>query len=144
MVGDRASKGGVMVYRSSWRKHENHRQETQAVKKALQAVGINAIVGHGKGTARSWLEINIGECQQWGNHTGEKPGRCPVPCLRCNVSRQLRGYTLKIAKDTTGRDGEYDGNILILTQDRWDDNAGHIPIVHNRATVDRFLAIVST
>jgi len=80
----------------SWRKHVTHAEETRAVKQALAEAGIKAKVGHGTGTAWSWLEINL-----------ELNGSdCP----------QLKRQALSIAKRVTGRHGEYDGDILILAQ----------------------------
>ena len=93
----------------SWRAHNTHKEETKAVKDALKEAGINAMVGHGKGTAYGWLEINIG-----------------------NGNGHLYKQTLAIAQKVTGRRGEYDGNILILTQNHWDKKKGcSVPILQN-------------
>jgi hypothetical protein len=46
---------------SSWRKFPDHKSEIKAVKEALRKAGIEAEVGHGRGTAWGWLEINIGD-----------------------------------------------------------------------------------
>jgi len=80
----------------SWRKHSTHSQETRAVKRALATVGIPAKVSHGKGTAWAWLEINLG--------------------LGARENRELQAGVLAIAKDITGRTGDYNGEILILAQ----------------------------
>jgi len=77
----------------SWRNHKNHQEETKAVKAALAEAGIRATVGHGTGTAWSWLEINVGP-GNWG----------------------LRDRVLQIAKEVTGRTGDYSGEIMVLAQ----------------------------
>jgi len=43
--------------RTTWRNHESHRAESNAVRRALRKAGIKAKVGHGTGTAWAWLEI---------------------------------------------------------------------------------------
>ena len=82
----------------TWRKHTNHREETAAVKAALQKAGITAKVGHGSGTAWAWLEINIG------------------PRYNGSEYRGMRQRVKHIAQEVTGRSGEYDGDIIILAQ----------------------------
>jgi len=72
----------------SWRNQKTHREETKAVKEALKKAGISAKVGHGTGTAWSWLEI-------FTDRTGD------------------REKILEIAQDVTGRSGDYHGNILV-------------------------------
>lgn len=92
----------------SWRNHESHKEETKAVKKALADVGIKASVTHGKGTAWGWLHINIGDPrnrdglikEEFGNRYSEK-------------ELELHKKVLKIAQETTGRHGEYDGEIIV-------------------------------
>ncbi len=54
----------------SWRKQDNHKEETKAVKKALADAGIKAKVTHGRGTAWGWLHINIGSPKE---RNGIKP-----------------------------------------------------------------------
>ncbi len=44
-----------------------NRQETKAVKEALRAVGINALVSHPRGGCWDPLEVNIGSGKQWGD-----------------------------------------------------------------------------
>lgn len=93
-----------------WRKFSDHKSETKAVKEALDRAGIEAEVGHGRGTGWGWLEINIGD-----------------PGLRGGVIEETRQYTheeqdlhkkvMTIAKEVTGRHGEYDGNISLMAQD---------------------------
>jgi len=75
----------------SWRKHESHREETKAVKQALKDAGINASVGHGTGTAWSWLEISVDG----------------------GVDRELRERVISIALEVTDRHGDYNGNISV-------------------------------
>ena len=119
----------------TWRNFDNHRDEVKAVKKALAAVGINARVGHGRGTAWSWLHINIGEGQQFGDHDKESPDTtrwipCKPGCKRCREMRRMTEMALSVAQEVSGRHGEYDGNINIHTQDHWSDKKGSIPIEH--------------
>jgi len=82
----------------SWRKHKTHREETAAVKAALQKAGIAAKVGHGTGTAWAWLEINVG------------------PGYNGSEYRDMRRRVLRIATAVTGRSGDYDGDIIVLAQ----------------------------
>ncbi|MFA5176633.1 MAG: hypothetical protein WC440_00610 [Candidatus Omnitrophota bacterium] len=92
----------------AWRNFDTHREETKAVKAALNAAGINCVVKHRTGTAWGWLEINIGK----------------------DADAELRKKTLDIALEATGRHGDYNGEILILTQDHWDQERGQsIPII---------------
>lgn len=87
-----------MTEHTTWRIHETHKEETKAVKAALKAAGINARVGHGKGTAWAWLKINVGE----GNGF-------------------LRPRVIKIAQAVTGRSGEHDGRINVYSQKEIDE-----------------------
>ena len=96
----------------SWRKHETHRAESAAVRAALRRAGINARVGHGKGTAWAWLKINIGSGQQWGEHDRDN-GTCSVSCLRCQRMKTMRLRVIEIVQAITGRHGDYDGEILV-------------------------------
>ena len=102
----------------SWRN-----EETKKVKAALNAAGINAKVGHGKGTAGGWLYIEVGEGLSWrsdcrSENETEPPftaycGQCP----RCINHRAIVKEALEIAQKTTGRHGDYEGRINIFTQD---------------------------
>jgi len=115
----------------SWRKHKSHRAETIAVKKALAEAGIKASVSHGTGTAWAWLEINIGPDKR--KHQKVKDGYvlemtleeaskqpyylpCVAGCKACEEARKLRRKVLDIAMKVTGRHGEYDGKIDIISQ----------------------------
>jgi len=106
------------------------KQETKAVKQALQKVGINARVGHGRGTAWGWLEINVGAGQQFGEHVLDDV-QAHRNCPRCQNIYKVAEIALKIAQDVTERSGPYDGNISVLTQDHWSDKKGNIKIEHN-------------
>lgn len=116
----------------TWRKHETHKEETAAVKVALAAAGISARVGHGTGTAWGWLEINIGAGQQFGEHQKDNHvnGFCYQDCVRCVNLRAMSKKALEVAREVTGRHGEYDGEINIHAQDHWTDKKGSIPIEH--------------
>ena len=109
----------------SWRNHAKHSDETAAVRRALAAAGIDAQVGHGQGTAWSWLEINIGAGEQWGEHLpprGDRQRFCEgaeAGCARCINLRIMGEETHRIVREVTGRDGDHNGNILVLTQGAW-------------------------
>jgi len=90
----------------SWRKHTTHKEETKAVKTALAAAGIPAKVGHGKGTAWSWLEINI----------GPDPNRKEGDHRFSPEWRERHNNALMIAVEASGRTAESGRDILILTQ----------------------------
>lgn len=80
---------------TDWRKHKTHREETKAVKAALVKAGYrNVRVGHGTGTAWAWLDI----------HCDPKPGQ---------LWRKKRDAVLRIAKQVTGRHGDYNGDIMV-------------------------------
>ena len=82
-----------------WRNHKSHREETQAVKQALTEAGIKfKSVGHGKGTAWAWLEINLG----------------PIPEKQYTA---LVNQTILATQAITGRHGDHHGDIMVLTQD---------------------------
>ena len=79
----------------NWRKQRTHRTETKAVKAALTKAGFrNVRVGHGTGTAWEWLDI----------YCSAKPGQS---------SQDKRREVLRIAKQITGRHGDYDGRINV-------------------------------
>ena len=89
----------------SWRNHRTHKEETRAVKKALNNAGINCTVGHGTGTAWGWIEVNIGK--------------------GCELHEKAR----KIVEEVTGRHGEY-SEILILSQDAYNKKLDKlVPII---------------
>ena len=104
----------------SFRNHSDHKSETKAVKAALRAAGINAKVGHGSGTAWAWLEINIGSGQQFGEHVERWSGH--QPCGHCRDIGAMRTKTQEIALQVTGRAGDRGGEILVLTQDHWNQS----------------------
>ena len=95
----------------TWRNQTNHREETKAVKKALADAGIDAKVTHGKGTAWGWLHINLGDPKQ---RNGFKTA--PFEYQYSEEELMLHRNVLKIAREITGRYGEYDGEIVITAQ----------------------------
>ena len=113
---------------------QDRKEETKAVRKALKAVGINGRVSHGRGTAWGWLKVNIGEGQQWGEHDRGAEGNrglCNGACQRCKNTKAMREQTQAIIREVTGRDGEHNGNTLVLTQDHWSESKGQsVPIEH--------------
>jgi len=105
----------------AWRKQETHAEETKAVKDALTANGIKARVGHGKGTAWGWLEINLGSCpyphlENVDRGNGAGFGHDRESCSACQWHERLHKKALAIAQEVTGRKGDYDGDINILSQ----------------------------
>ncbi len=95
----------------TWRKQDSHKEETKAVKKALADAGIKAGVTHGKGTARGWLHINIGDPRERGGLIIDELGK-----RYTDEEIDLHNKILKIVQDTTGRHGEYDGEIIVNAQ----------------------------
>jgi hypothetical protein len=117
----------------AWRNHETHKEETKAVKEALAKAGINAKVGHGKGTAWGWLHVNIGAGQQFGEHEHAECShrRMPMHCRRCREMERLLETAEKITREVTGRHGEYGGEINYYTQDEWNNKKNcSEPITH--------------
>ena len=116
----------------TWRNFENHKDETKAVKQVLRKAGIAAKVGHWRGTAWGWLEINLGPRQ--GKHmkagdngnvlylTQEEAGKLPryYPCLAdcpvCEKARALRNQVVSIVLAVTNRRAE-DPQVIILEQE---------------------------
>jgi hypothetical protein len=113
-------KSGPVEIAGGWRKHKTHREETQAVKKALEQAGIKAKVGHDTGTAWGWLVVNLGPNPSGLEHRKMEgtptPWLCASGCPACERNRELRDQTLRIAQEATGRRGDYDGEIQVLTQ----------------------------
>ena len=97
----------------SWRKHDSHKEETAAVKKALADAGIKAKVSHGRGTAWGWLHINLGDPKK---RNGLKIAESGHGHEYTEEELELHRKVLKIARETTGRHGEYDGEIMITAQ----------------------------
>jgi len=73
----------------SWRIHENHKDETRAVKNALKSAGVKASVKHGSGTSWAWLHIKLAN--------------------RIKTESDV----LNLIQKVTGRHGDYEGEILI-------------------------------
>lgn len=105
------------------RRFDDRRAEVFAVKAALAAAGITARVGHGAGTAWGWLEINVGAGAEAYHETPRDTAYyvpCPPSCGECRRVRTLTERVREIAREVTGRTGEYDGNTNIMHQDHWD------------------------
>ncbi|MBC2697198.1 MAG: hypothetical protein HF976_10260 [ANME-2 cluster archaeon] len=95
----------------TWRNFPDHKSETRAVKEALKKAGIEAEVKHGRGTAWGWLEINIGDPRL---RDGLRQG--PFGSQYTDEELTLYDKVMKIAKEVTGRQGDYNGEILVLAQ----------------------------
>lgn len=95
------------------------KEETKKVKDALKAAGINARVGHGKGTAWGWLHINVGSGSQYGDHVKDDIRNSHRNCIRCQKIGEIADKVEAIALRITGRTGEYGGCILIEKQKDW-------------------------
>lgn len=93
------------------------KQETKIVKAELAKYGINTKVCHGTGTAWSWLEINIGSGQQFGEEHIVDEHRTHRACPRCKAANLISQFAEKITQQVTGRHGDYGGRISRLTQD---------------------------
>lgn len=118
----------------AWRRQATHNEESKAVKEALTAAGINARVGHGRGTAWGWLEINIGNGPFQHNHEtqGDAGTYCREDCPNSKWKRETREKVVKIAQEVTGRHGDYSGEINVMTQDHWDAKLNKsVPIPQN-------------
>ena len=108
------------------------KQETKLVKNELAKYGINARVGHGKGTAWGWLHINVGNGHQFGpEHIIDTYNNSHRDCPMCKAIHIICDFAEKKTQEVTGRHGEYGGNILVLSQDHWTDKKGCIPIEHD-------------
>jgi len=83
--------------------------ETKIVKEALKKAGIPAKVSHHRGTARGWLEINVGD-------PAERKGVNPETRMYTQEEQALHDRAIMIAQQVTGRSGEYDGRISLLAQ----------------------------
>jgi hypothetical protein len=88
----------------------DRKTETKIVKEALKKAGIIATVKHGKGTSWGWLRVNIGE-------SARRNGVNPETRMYTQEEQDLHRKVIKIVQEVTGRHGEYNGNINILTQD---------------------------
>jgi hypothetical protein len=81
------------------------------LKDPLRKAGIEAEVGHGRGTAWGWLEINIGDPRM---RNGLKAP--PFEYQYTEEEQALHDKVLKISQEVTGRHGDYDGRISLLAQ----------------------------
>ena len=114
-------KSGPGEIAEGWRKHKTHREETQAVKKALETAGIHPKkVGHDTGTAWGWLVVNLGPNPSGLEHRKMEgtptPWLCAGGCPACEGNQELRNQVTRIAQEVTGRRGDYGGEIQVLMQ----------------------------
>lgn len=108
----------------AWRNQSTHGEETKMVKAALQRLGVPVkSVGHGRGTAWGWLEINIGANPGGMEHdplAQDEYGRCVrrYSCPACRANNDMHDKAENIAREVTGRGAHgTDDRILVLTQD---------------------------
>ena len=79
------------------------RKETTVVKKALIEAGFDrrrTHVGHGRGTAANWLEIEVSVSNE-------------------EYWQKDYAKAINIAQRVTGRHGDYDGQISVTTNPAW-------------------------
>jgi len=98
----------------SWRKYENHKEETRAVKKALVGDYPDVSVKHGNGTAWGWLRVSLSIPRPANCRCAEENnGRAyPESCRECKTEWQRFYETLgRRVQEITGRGGEYGGCI---------------------------------
>jgi len=105
----------------SWRKQSTHREETRTVKEALARAGIHARkVSHGRGTAWGWLEVYLGENPGGLQHEKltdtSTPWLCRGGCPACERNREIDREVYRNIREVTGREGEYNGKVLVLHQ----------------------------
>lgn len=100
---------------------QDRKQESKTVKEALAKAGIPARVGHGRGTAWGWLEVNIGDGSQYGEHLPNTENNFWVNplCNHCKARQSAYETALRITQEVTGRHGEYNGDTNILQQDEF-------------------------
>jgi hypothetical protein len=123
----------------SWRKFDDHRAESKAVKKFMVSEGyINVKVGHGRGTAWGWLDVHF-DIPRPTDCYCNKPGweevrknEMTISCLNCGKEWQ-RVYAEVGRKlmDFTGRSGDYNGDISIHSE--WIEDSPIIeplPVIH--------------
>lgn len=114
----------------SWRNQDNHKAETSAVKRALKNAGYRVKrVYHGKGTAWSWLHVDIlipsklhsvvveDRRVEQMTRTQRVERREYLPCVgncpACEWEREQTRRVYALIRDVTGRSGDYDGNTIV-------------------------------
>jgi hypothetical protein len=118
----------------SWRRFEDHKEESKAVKRFLKADHPDVRVGHGKGTAWGWLRVSFtipppADCYcsgydsrgaDWTEVRKGELGRCR------HCSREWQRVYSEVGRkvmEFTGRSGDYGGNINYDIQFREGDHA---------------------
>ena len=98
---------------TEWRKQPTHAAESRAVKTALIEAGYTGVhVTHGKGTAWSWLHIDV-QAQGPGSECYCAEVLEERFCGSCREKRNSADSAVtQIAQRVTGRHGDYDGRIL--------------------------------
>ena len=103
-----------------WRNQQTHKEETKTVKSALVRAGLPVLkVGHGSGTAWSWLNIRLCGSAVAHQRVNGSDGHgsffdpCWPDCRACMENRTNREATIRVALQITGRTGDYDGEINV-------------------------------
>lgn len=112
----------------SWRKHEDHRAESKAVKAAMKSAGLPvAEVSHGRGTAWAWLHVRLNEPDvlhrvnvQGDIQDISRAGKDALPfwteclsdCPACDAIRTITFRATEIIREATDRVG-VDADFLV-------------------------------
>jgi len=84
--------------------HAERMGERKAVKQALAEHGIVAKVGHGRGTASSWIDVQILNKPEGKHINGDEPyAFCRPDCPMCAAFREQWGKAMVIARNASGR-----------------------------------------
>jgi len=115
-----------MPSKSALQKAARERAERiREVREALKPMpGLDRFLGaiEGHGTAWGWLHVYVGEnpylhlcVRHGGRHFGDS-ACSPEDCLACKWYETVPRQALQTTIEVTGRKGEYDGRINVLTQ----------------------------
>ncbi len=124
----------------SWRKFEDHKQETKEVKRFLIKQGYqNVKVGHDRGTAWGWLHLSVYIPRPTDCYCQTNQHQQIDKCHFCK--RRWEDEYSKIGREVmefTGRTGDYGGRINIDID--WIENQPKTPNISNSKGVDEVLA----
>lgn len=122
--------------------------ETGSLKAALKAAGINAAVGHGRGTAAHWLHVYCGDLKDAISHASHECHRDRYNCLACEALAALEAEVNGQIMTTTGRkprdvnpwDDSPNWEVLVYTQGRWSKKTHQEEAIANRGWLKSWLA----